>query len=217
MSANRPDDNLVAPPQQDRSRETLERILDATETLLATKQFAEISVQEIVGAAGTSVGAFYGRFRDKNALLPLLYDRYDRWVAASSRALAGPLPKELTLERVASWTVRAIMRFFEERRNLLRAIAVYARQEGSSLPADVARDRERQMAFLREALLRCRKEIKHPNPDRAVSFAIFTAVTSCREYVLFNESPQVVMLKISPRVFIRETAAQISAYLRQCH
>ena len=65
-------------PLQDRSRRTMERLLEVTETLLNDQPFESISVQQIVRAANTSVGAFYARFRDKQALLPCLYNRYDQ-------------------------------------------------------------------------------------------------------------------------------------------
>ena len=71
---------LARQPQQTRSRQTLERILDATEELLRKKPFEEINVAEIVGLARSSVGSFYARFGSKEGLLPLLYQRYDREV-----------------------------------------------------------------------------------------------------------------------------------------
>ena len=67
----------VHPPQQERSRRTLRRILSATERLLLKRPFEDIGVQEIVRAARTSVGSFYARFDDKAALLTALYERYD--------------------------------------------------------------------------------------------------------------------------------------------
>ena len=59
----------VRPPQQARSQLTLSRILDATEAILAEKSWEDAGVAEIARRAGSSVGAFYSRFRDKDALL----------------------------------------------------------------------------------------------------------------------------------------------------
>ncbi len=44
--------------------------------LLEEKLFEEISIAEIVEQAGCSVGAFYGRFKDKNSLLMALDERH---------------------------------------------------------------------------------------------------------------------------------------------
>ncbi|NNL66054.1 MAG: helix-turn-helix transcriptional regulator, partial [Myxococcales bacterium] len=66
----------VREPRQSRSRETLDRILDAAEALVAEKGFEDATVAEIVRRGGSSVGAFYTRFRDKDGLLYALYERY---------------------------------------------------------------------------------------------------------------------------------------------
>ncbi|MDH4248846.1 MAG: TetR/AcrR family transcriptional regulator, partial [Deltaproteobacteria bacterium] len=50
-------------PQQMRAQHTQERILAATETLLAERDFGAVSVTQIAKAAKSSVGAFYARFR----------------------------------------------------------------------------------------------------------------------------------------------------------
>src|SRR5688572_27091468 len=66
----------LRPPKQARSQRTLERLLVAAEALLAERAWDEIGVAELSKAAGTSVGAFYTRFADKDALLDLLAERY---------------------------------------------------------------------------------------------------------------------------------------------
>src|SRR6185369_9416131 len=64
------------PPRQSRSQETLDRILDAAEGVLADKSFSEATLAEIVDRAGVTVGAFYRRFPDKDALLHHLDERF---------------------------------------------------------------------------------------------------------------------------------------------
>jgi AcrR family transcriptional regulator len=65
----------VKPPQQARSQKTLERLLDAAEELIAERGVGSVTVSEVVRRAGSSVGAFYARFPDKNALLKTLHER----------------------------------------------------------------------------------------------------------------------------------------------
>src|SRR3982751_1652117 len=64
------------PPQQTRSQETLDRILDAAERVLEEKAFGEATLAEIMERAGVTVGAFYRRFADKDALLHHLDERF---------------------------------------------------------------------------------------------------------------------------------------------
>lgn len=66
----------VTPPSQRRSRETLERILSATEGLLDGRAFSEISVLEICTTADVSASSFYARFDSKERLLALLHQRH---------------------------------------------------------------------------------------------------------------------------------------------
>jgi AcrR family transcriptional regulator len=59
----------VRAPRQARSQETLQRFLDATQQLLEERPFEEITVADIVGRAGRTVGSFYARFDDKYGVL----------------------------------------------------------------------------------------------------------------------------------------------------
>lgn len=63
----------MKPPRQDRSRETHGRIVEAAARLLGRgRSWSDITVAELVREAETSVGSFYNRFRDKDALLHVL-------------------------------------------------------------------------------------------------------------------------------------------------
>lgn len=80
----------VRPPVQGRSRRTLVRILRATERLVAEKPFDQVSVDEIVRAAGSSKGAFYARFRDKESLLRALAQDYYAGARLTAEAVLCP-------------------------------------------------------------------------------------------------------------------------------
>jgi AcrR family transcriptional regulator len=60
------------PTKQDRSRKTRDALIAATWKLLQTHPWQAISINDIVKAADSSVGAFYSRFKDKEALLEAL-------------------------------------------------------------------------------------------------------------------------------------------------
>src|SRR5947208_15475116 len=78
------------PPQQTRSQETLDRILDAAERVLEKKSFTEATLAEIMERAGVTVGAFYRRFPDKDALLHLLDERFFREMQERADELLDP-------------------------------------------------------------------------------------------------------------------------------
>jgi AcrR family transcriptional regulator len=177
----------VRPPRQERSRQTLDRILDATERLLLDRPFDQLSVLEIVRASGTSVGSFYNRFRDKASLLSGIYDRYDAgldgWIE-EWRSRQGEPPGDLV--QAAAWVARYLIDTFQARRHLLRALALHVRQHPEVEEAAMDR-RVLAHRFLTDALLDHRAEIRHHDPERAVQVAVFGAASICRERILFSE------------------------------
>lgn len=66
----------VRPPLQDRSQKTMERLLVAAEARIIEVGFEKATIAEIAKRADSSVGAFYARFSDKDALLRCLLDRF---------------------------------------------------------------------------------------------------------------------------------------------
>src|SRR5512147_444751 len=66
----------VSEPKQARSEETLRRLLNAAEELINEKRHGAVSIPEIARRAGSSVGGFYARFRDKDELLRALEERH---------------------------------------------------------------------------------------------------------------------------------------------
>ena len=68
----------VYPAFQARSRLAQERLLRAGDAVFASKGYDKAHVTDIAAAAGYSIGTFYGRFRDKEALFTALQIRFAR-------------------------------------------------------------------------------------------------------------------------------------------
>ena len=202
-------------PVQARSKQTLERILDATEALLEERAFEAISVQSIVRKAGTSVGAFYARFRDKDALLPALYERYDRWIHRHAEALERERPWDgMDLSETVHWLVGELTELFLGRRLLMRAMTLHARLRPEKIDTETRARRARQMRFLNDALLERRAEILHPDPEHAVRVALFMAASLCREWLLFPDAPHASITNVDEAEVVREIERQMLGYLR---
>lgn len=69
-------DRDLPEPRQERSRETASKFISAAMDLLRQKTFGELSVAELAGAAGRSVGVFYQRFGSKDDFLDVLLTSY---------------------------------------------------------------------------------------------------------------------------------------------
>lgn len=63
-------------PKQSRSREKVEAILLAAQSLIGDKGNDAVSVREIAAQAGVSIAAVYQYFPDKNAIIRQLMSRY---------------------------------------------------------------------------------------------------------------------------------------------
>lgn len=160
----------VRPPQQARSRATLDRLLDAAESMLGEKSWEECSVTEIARRAGSSVGAFYSRFPDKDGLLHALHERFISEAFATVDAALHPTRWEgATIGLIMKATVSFSIEIYQQRAGLIRAFLIRA----SSDP--VFRERTLQLRRrltdrLRALILARRKELLHPAPAIAAEF-----------------------------------------------
>lgn len=182
-----PDLRWVRPPQQARSQVTLDRILDAAEALVAAKGFEDAAVAEIARRAGSSVGAFYARFRDKDALLYALYERYFEQAVATANAALDPARWDgVAIPTILRAVVRFLVEIYRERAGLIRAFVVRNHTDAAF------RARQERLSHLvneklSALLLARRQEIAHPDPPRAAAFGLTMAVSAIESAVLFGE------------------------------
>lgn len=110
-------------PAQKRSARSFLRFLDAAEDLLDGRHWHDLSVQDIVRSAKASVGSFYNRFSDKDALLHCLDDRLSEEVEQTFFALMGECDGAPALVAdVPGIVVSLFMRLCERRGGLIRAL-----------------------------------------------------------------------------------------------
>ncbi len=179
----------VHAPRQDRSRRTLEAILEATEKLLERRAFGDISIAEIVLKSGSSTGSFYARFPTKDALLPALYARYHAAIPERVTRLGAALArKPLTLRRACRLIVDEFAASFEDRENLMRAIVIYARTKPEDLRS-ILGERTTMYEQIVAALHPFHAEIRHPDKAYAIRTGFFIVGTAVREVVLFPNAP----------------------------
>ena len=179
--------NGVQQPVQERSLQTMNQILDAASQLLEQKLFEEISIAEIVDQAGCSVGAFYGRFKDKESLLNALDARHFETFHTGSHQLISKLQsKPEPLLVVIRKMVQFLVDVYGGHPGLLRALVLYAKQhrdEGFQL-------RERRAwamyPLFHEIVGLHRAEIKHPDPDFAIRFGFIQTFFTASEILLWG-------------------------------
>ena len=177
----------VRPPQQARSQETLERILDAAEVLVGEKGFDDTPVAEIVSRAGSSVGAFYSRFEDKEALLHALYERYLVQALATADDVLEPGRWEsATVREIIDSVVRFLVQVYRDQGGLIRAFVIRNHTD-PSFQARRQRLSHRVSEGLCSVLLGHGDEISHPDPQRAAAFGMTLVFSALDSTMLFGE------------------------------
>jgi AcrR family transcriptional regulator len=202
-------------PRQARSRATLDRFLAAAAELLAERCFEEATVAELVRRARSSVGAFYARFESKEALLHELDERVLEAGRASWAEFLDPVRwKGKPASALVEGLVARLVDGRRKRRGLLRALALYARARPDSAFARRGAELNRLLTrHLTERLLERRREIGHPDPARAVAFALELADSVTRDAIVFEDTG-FAPARLTDRELKSELAGALRLYLR---
>jgi AcrR family transcriptional regulator len=94
----RPRTNLRKLPVQERSRVTVDALLEATARILVKEGFDHASTNRVAAVAGVSVGSLYQYFPSKEALVAALIDRHNQEIRQAvqgevANALNLPIPQ----------------------------------------------------------------------------------------------------------------------------
>jgi AcrR family transcriptional regulator len=166
----------IRAPRQERTHQSLERLLDVTAQLLRDKPFDELHVRELALRAETSVAAFYRRFKDKDGLLHALHERRcEEAFATADDALAPAHWEGANIQEILSTIFPFLIEIMRPNENLYRAI--YQRAISDTLMHERATKLDRYVVSKIYDLLIARKdEIRHPNPKTAISFSLTQSV-----------------------------------------
>jgi AcrR family transcriptional regulator len=175
------------PPQQLRSRETLDRILDAAEQVLEQKTFNEATLAEIMERAGVTVGAFYRRFPDKDALLHHLDERFFTELHGRAEELLEPNRWQgaRACEIIDGIAAQAV-EVYQARRGLMRSLFLRARTD-PVLQQSAMKVNQHFIERLLLVLMPHATEMTHPDPQRAIELGFMMIIGSLRELVVFGE------------------------------
>lgn len=205
------------PPQQARSRHTQKRLLDAAEAVLARRGMERATLAEIARHAKMSPANVYRRFHNKQALLQAVFRRFNERSAAATHDLIDP--EAIRPLGLAGFSRRVIEGMIDGHRAnaALSRVAVEFSERHWDLGfiRQSRRSEARSFEVMVQAFLTWRSEIRHPDPDYAVRFAITMVACILRELVIFNRTSvfaDVVQLDDErlkgelPRMFLRYLA-----------
>lgn len=175
------------PPQQQRSRRAVERMLSAGATVLRERGYEGFSIAEVCAHAGVSSGALYARFDGKETLIQAIHRNVMREILAESTSMYRSdsdwdgLSAGDTIERAVGLLVdhfgrnAAILRVF-----ILRsAVDEDMRRSGANSILPIA---EAFSARIRAHVA----QIRHPDPEAAIESVFGLAFQTLSHDVAFG-------------------------------
>jgi AcrR family transcriptional regulator len=178
------------PPVQERSRESLRRMLDAAEVVLAKHGLEGAILPRIAAKAGISAANVYRRFRDKDALIAAVFQRIRERSSAATAAQVDPeTVRQIGLVRFSRNIIEAMIQNYRGDAGLIRAGVQYSEQHWETAFVRATRASEAQsFQTMVDTFMIWRDQIKHPDPQRAVRFGFVMIALVLRELILFNRA-----------------------------
>ena len=127
QSLRQADDARALPFKQLRSEQARERFLATGTRLLAAGGFDDVSIAQIAAESGSSVGAFYQRFKNKQSFFEFLLDRVvDEVRVQTQRTLTPERTLELDLAQTILLCVSHQVQVIRAQEGLIRAALAYS-------------------------------------------------------------------------------------------
>lgn len=205
----------VIQPQQKRSRATLARLLAATIGALEEHGLEGATIPRIARKAGVAPASVYRRFNGRDALIrAALTDALEKSAEATARSLSLESFKDRTLEGVVRGLVAIIVEQYRSQPGVMRSLTRFIENDSdedfrSNALALVSRNYER----IADLLLAFRDEVAHPNPRRAILFALLKIATIVEVRALERVSMWHQLMPISDSELQTELTRSAVAYL----
>jgi AcrR family transcriptional regulator len=199
---------------QSRSRETAARLLEAAEDVLEKRGIERASVPEIAERAGVSPASVYRRFVDKDGLLREVFERFfERSIKANDQALQASSWRAKSLDESVCALVAGMVAAYSQRPGLLRAVISYSeRHPDAAFRRRALELREQSMAGIEKIVLLHAREIRHPQPKKAVRIALQLVSLALKERI--NPSDKLRGPALSAEELRAELSRMFVGYLR---
>ena len=194
---------------QPRAQATRDALLSAGRALLSSRDYDALSIAELAGAIGLSVGSFYGRFRDKASFFALLQEQVaSEWLQAARQVLPAPDDADRSAKRILDDVVRTTIGVYRRNGGFIRAALKHASTHpGSWTP--VQRTGALFVGEMAEALGPRLGHIPTAQRGPRIRFAMQMLFGTAVNAVLNDPGP----LRLADRKLERELTRAVCAYL----
>ena len=202
------------PAKQQRSHETLDRLLAATEKVLSRDGLQATTVAAVAEEAGMSVGIVYKRFPDKDALMRAVYVRFfERSDEANAAALDPSRWTTHSAAQIIDALVGGMVRAYVMHEALLRSLIQFAESHAdAAFRAQAEAMRRKTFDAIGTLLLQRPQEITHRDRRNAIEFSLLLLGLALRGIVLGDGMKQYKFTE-SQTVLARELSHAVKAYL----
>jgi AcrR family transcriptional regulator len=173
--------------KQTRSRESLQRLLTAATDVLNERGLEGATIPRIAARAGLSPGAVYRRFPDKDALLQTVVLTELEQMDENMSQLTPDLAEQGSLQDFAKQMIQQSLQIHRQYSTLKRTMDQYVlTHPNAAFRKKVFKLNISAIRRVADFLLLKRKEIKHPDPEAAVSFALIQLASTLRDVTLVD-------------------------------
>jgi AcrR family transcriptional regulator len=172
--------------QQARSRESTRKLLKAAAQVLGQRGVDGTTIPRIARHAGLTPGAVYRRFADKDALIEtMIIGILERSDEGLRTLLTPAMARRTPLPALADRLIEGMLLSYRANPGLLRALREFAQAHAQSrFFTKVRRIEMRTLRYLVDVLLERRREIRHPDPEMALFFAVAMLLGALTELIL---------------------------------
>lgn len=209
-------------PQQQRSQDTQRKLMAALHLCLKDKFFEHISIKELADHAGVSVGTFYRRFKDKESLLPLLYQDFGNelnlWVTELESR------KFTSLRQALICICHETQQFLVSKKCVFRTLHLNSRLRSEILVADKVVDRKQVYRRLATIFVNANQgpaNLYGQELSEALQLALLKAdtavyimVNTLLDKVLYPELTPAIACELDAEAFSGELSTVLLAYLQ---
>jgi len=204
-------------PQQERSRESLRRLLKAAAEVLGQHGLAGATIPRIAAHAALTPGAVYRRFRNKEVLLETMIlqimedqDRYMR------QAITTTMAAEIPAAVLAGQVISSLLISYRQNAGLLRAMRQFAQErEGTAFGKKVTRLEVRAFEYVVDLVVASKGKISHTEPRVAVGLGVAMIMGALWELVVYPPNTKALkgLLPGSDKELQQELTRSLMSYL----
>jgi AcrR family transcriptional regulator len=175
-------------PKQARSRESTRKLLRAAAEVLGQRGVEGTTIPRIARHAGLTPGAVYRRFADKDALIEtMIIGILERSDERLRTALTPAMARQIPLPVLVDQLIESMLISYRANAGLIRSLRQFAQAQGQTrFVAKVCRIEMRTLRYIVDLLLEHRRQIRHPDPERALFFANAMLVGALTELIVMD-------------------------------